>query len=878
MADSEGRKILGNIWASGGTAEREDPTTAASDGRVLNIEEGWPSQYSLADGDRLRRKVWNQIFRQLDGAASDAQLGLQTYDENIDYPQHAQVSDGVNTYRALVANGPTIGNATVPTALNQNIWEGIGGVARVPDTPLEFRVVAGNGGLEWWWRCGCDNGSAITGFVFEWRRAGQPVWTRVPLTHSFYRTMNLDNGVVFEGRVQAVSVIGSSPWSTVLTGRPRADVPNQVVGVIATSGENGQVPVRWEEPDGNGADVNRYLVQWRQANQAFNSSREREISVNEFTIPGQANGIATLVRVRAGNTAGYGVWSREQAATPQAPPPPPDPIPVNTIPAQVPSAPTGRNLGVSGILWDWPIPLAGRGKEQVGGQRITGFDAQWRVAGESWSGNIVPVTASCLVQTGLNSGQRYELRVRPRNAVGVGPWSETGSIELNVASIATLVGRSSGTSVDWIWNAVAGATGYQLETRQGTGEWRRVAVAGTQHSTSGHTAGLAVQGRVRAVVGTNVGPFVNSDPVPIIPARPAKPSLRVVTDQLGRLQASWDAPNDGGSPITSYDLRYRLPGGNSWTLISNATARTDLLHTTQPAQVQVRARNAVGVSGWSTSSDVAYPLSVPAPVRINTSQTWTWPWAHVSKATLKIVGGAGSGGSRGHEGNRAYFSIFPNPNSVRGGDGRKGEDGGYTRGGRGGRGSNAENRTTAEGTQQGSGGSLATRPAIDGRRQEGEPGKAGQSTKVVIGNTTYTARGGGGGGAGGAGGGGLAMEVTGYTDISDVPLRLKDLVQGLPGFSALPSGDGLGGLRGVRSGQSVNQPTLHQTSTGYVLFGGGGNAGAGGRGSSGETITRKITGMTTSSRLQITIGKGGRFPILNNLEGADGYVIITPTE
>ena len=870
MADSEARKIIGNLWASGGTAEREDPETESLDGRVLNIIEGWTSTYSVPDGDRLRRKVWNQLFRQLDGGASDSMLGLQVYDENIDYPQNAQVSVGVNTYRALLNNGPTIGNVTSPVAEGQMIWEILGSVAKVPDTPLNFRVTAGNGQLNFFWGCGRDNGSVVTGFVFEWRRVGNNVWTEVALTQSFHRLSNLENGISYEGRVQAVNALGNSIWSSILTGMPRADVPDQVIGVVGTSGQNGQVPVRWEEPNNGGSDIIRYILQWRRADQAFNSIRQVAVSANAYTVLNVTNEVRIFVRVQAENTAGRGVWSRESSAIPRSPPPPPDPIPINTVPNAVAAAPTGLALGVTGILWDWPIPLAGTGKEQAGGQIITGFDAQWRVAGNTWTGNILQVTSACLVQTDLNSGQTYELRVRPRNVVGVGRWSPIGRTQLNVDRISTLTGQVSGTSIDWLWSAVEGATGYEHQTRQRNGSWAGVTVTGLQRNTSGHTPGFEVEGRVRAIVGTKTGPWKEAT-VFFVPAAPSNVRLVKNSRALYQLIATWSDSEDGGLPILDYEVRFRSRGTFS-DFIQNVSGRRYFYNQRNPIRgaplrVQVRSRNAVGYSPWSSYTSFVQPLKLPSAVRINSSQTWQWPWNFVAKATLTIVGGAGEGGHRGERAARLLLSSSetdprrPKIVTKNGKPGRPGESTDFVNGGNGGLGGLRNSDPFI---------SPLTRLVEVG--EGGRGGVAGQPTKVTFGSSVYIADGGGGGGGGGGASQSIAIE---FNDVPPAASR----VFGNSGQRGQDSGNGRGG-RGERAqtlSPQADQLILGRNSDIRVFSGIylGARGGAGGDGSSGQNRTQEITGLTTQSQLRIVIGAGGGS---GTTKGQDGYVIITPKD
>ena len=87
------------------------------------------------------------------------------------------------------------------------------------------------------------------------------------------------------------------------------------------------------------------------------------------------------------------------------------------------------------------------------------------------------------------------------------------------------------------------------------------------------------------------------------PGRPDAPTVTAST--LNSLSLRWTAPTSSGSAISDYDVQYREAGGNftDWphtgtgtnTTITGLTANTRY-------EVQVRARNAQGVSNWSPSA------------------------------------------------------------------------------------------------------------------------------------------------------------------------------------------------------------------------------------------------------------------------------------
>ena len=113
---------------------------------------------------------------------------------------------------------------------------------------------------------------------------------------------------------------------------------------------------------------------------------------------------------------------------------------------------------------------------------------------------------------------------------------------------------------------------------------------------------------------TDEGPA--SPATPTAPATPPAPSVSAVTGTRN-LTVSWTAPNDGGSPITDYDLRYyagsRDPAdeadwvgedassGLSRTKNTSTTRTITGLRESQDYRVQVRAGNDRGEGGWSVS-------------------------------------------------------------------------------------------------------------------------------------------------------------------------------------------------------------------------------------------------------------------------------------
>ena len=133
----------------------------------------------------------------------------------------------------------------------------------------------------------------------------------------------------------------------------------------------------------------------------------------------------------------------------------------------------------------------------------------------------------------------------------------------------------------------------------GTDDWRATytapAVTGdinvqlTVTATATGTGTNAADGTTDDSTDTE-GWTVNADTVP---SRPAAPTVDQITHESARI--SWLAPGSGGSPITSYRMRYRVVGSGAggWVTDDDATSPETItgLDASEDYQVQVRATN-----------------------------------------------------------------------------------------------------------------------------------------------------------------------------------------------------------------------------------------------------------------------------------------------
>lgn len=127
----------------------------------------------------------------------------------------------------------------------------------------------------------------------------------------------------------------------------------------------------------------------------------------------------------------------------------------------------------------------------------------------------------------------------------------------------------------------------------------------------------------------------NIDTTARIPARPNTPDTPSISSYSPKsVVAEWVEPEDNGSDITKYDIRHRETGTSSWTTVLNqrglqyAIAGLDEL---TEYEVQVKAINAIGKSGWSSSGvgetitpeeDEAGTLIFISRTLLNSVQIW----------------------------------------------------------------------------------------------------------------------------------------------------------------------------------------------------------------------------------------------------------------
>ncbi|MCY4421495.1 MAG: fibronectin type III domain-containing protein, partial [Acidimicrobiaceae bacterium] len=495
-------------------------------------------------------------------------------------------------------------------------------------------VAAGDQQLRVSWSAPGDGGSQIRSYDVRVSDDGglswltlRAAWTGGALSHA---VAGLVNGVSHRVQVRAVNAVGAGPWSESASGVPAA-APAEPLAPVLVAGD-AQLVVSWSAPGDGGSQITSYDVR---------HSRDGESSWTEvapawtsgplsYTVSPLVNGVSHRVQVRAVNAVGAGPWSESATAAPEARAALEGQgalIGQQGTPATVPVKPADPSLvvGDGELAVSWVAPADG-------GEAITSYDVQysgdggssWTVVAPAWTSGALSYTVASLV-----NGTGYGVQVRAVNAVGAGPWSESAAATPRGAPAkpAPLVLAAGDKHLVVSWSAPADGgseiTSYDVRYKGDGESWTEVASAWTQGSLS-YTIGPLVNGagygvQVRAVNAVGAGPW--SESAAGVPGAPPELDAPVLVPGDGRMVVSWSAPDGGGLAVTSYDLRYRGDGAESWTEVASAWTQGPLSYTIGSLVngagygVQVRAVNAVGAGPWSGSA-AGVPGAPPAPASV----------------------------------------------------------------------------------------------------------------------------------------------------------------------------------------------------------------------------------------------------------------------
>ena len=248
-----------------------------------------------------------------------------------------------------------------------------------------------------------------------------------------------------------------------------------------------------------------------------------------------------------------------------------------------------------------------------------------------FGGPAVPFRFGSARHLGEDPGGDWTLKVQDQYRGNRGAWLRSWKITIyghgytpGYAKVNAATAGARSLTIDWDGPTDTGGsdiTGYDLRYK-GDGDWIEVEGIATSdaddYSLTGLGVGVSYDIQVRAVSDAGPGPWSGTKTGRTTPEVPHAPSVPTLTPRDGELRTAWTAPNDGGDPITRYDLRYIRSdatdkAAGNWTVRQGVwrTGGGDLEHTESGLangvshDVAVRAANTAGNSDWSTAASGA---------------------------------------------------------------------------------------------------------------------------------------------------------------------------------------------------------------------------------------------------------------------------------
>ena len=254
---------------------------------------------------------------------------------------------------------------------------------------------------------------------------------------------------------------------------------------------------------------------------------------------------------------------------------------------------------------------------------ITGYQVRYG-AGTDVSTHTVKDTASNLLELvvdQLDDDQTYRFQVRAKNDEGWGTWSEFAAVTTLANQAPTFTdgasatrdlpensaaGTHAGSPVDatdgdddTVTYSITGMNSGEFTIESGTGQLQAGDHDYNYESTTIYTLTLKVEdgheGTDTIVVTVNISDVTEP------PARPDSPTSS--HQSLTSITFQWQKPENTGPAITDYDAQWRKGTSGDWTDVEDITltrsATLENLDQNETYQLQVRADNPEGTSGWS---------------------------------------------------------------------------------------------------------------------------------------------------------------------------------------------------------------------------------------------------------------------------------------
>lgn len=447
--------------------------------------------------------------------------------------------------------------------------------------------------------------SALTGssntYKVYYQVTGSSSWILLVsgLTSTNYLVTALSAGTSYNFKVESNTGVIFPTISLVPT--VSLSLPSAPLNLIATASiyTGNSVSLVWNTPSNIGSSaVLSYLVEYKLASTAVWSVFSNNSLTTTANITGLVAGSVYNFRVSAVNSTGAGSFAT-----------------VSETPAVNPTAATAVNSlvatrGAGSIILTWLPPTSN------GSATITSYYVYQKLtASSSWVLLTTSQVSPTYTVTGLTAGSSYDFKVQANNGLVLGAGSEVTSspFDLSSAPINVTVTKDTNltSSITLSWgnpsnNGGSLVTSYQIQKKLTSSSlWSTVAANNLSNSLvlTGLDANTSYDFSITPINSAGYGTPAYITTVTY--STPSAPTNLTATSGFYSLNLAWLAPTqDGNSPITGYQIQYKLSSDPTYSSVNCPSYCPSLtafllnlpLVPGSSYDVKVSALNAVGAS------------------------------------------------------------------------------------------------------------------------------------------------------------------------------------------------------------------------------------------------------------------------------------------
>ena len=444
-------------------------------------------------------------------------------------------------------------------------------VKKTPHRPTNVTATATNGQVVFSWDAPTNDHGGIDTYEYRIDENNDGSWSSWTTLNSSATsvTLPLTNGRDYGFQVRAKNTAGTSTQSIKVKASPvdsSVSTPSSPQSFTA-KGLDRRVRLRWTAPS-TGTGIIEYEYRFDTYNDGtWTVWKITGGTSTSYTVTGLTNNRIYAFQVRARNAGGAGTASSSQTATPHVPDPP--------------GAPTNLTATLYNeyVYLSWTAPTdtgisAIKDYEVRSDSNSDGIYSNWVSTGDTSTDEYISDTVS---------GTTYAFQIRAVNTDGPGPASDAVTITIPTYTVPdapasiTAVGMDGQIVIGWgapSSNGGTPITEYRYRHRVNTtgATWS----SDTKHAVSllrlalisSLTNETEYEVEVWAVNSVGEGPKISATATPTNKTVPGAPQYFDTFDDNGAVDLWWDAPSDNGNtPITDYEYRYRVSGGTwgSWT-------------------------------------------------------------------------------------------------------------------------------------------------------------------------------------------------------------------------------------------------------------------------------------------------------------------------